>query len=145
MHNNGGDSWSPWAVVGHLLHGDESEYIDRARIILQHGESRPFDPFDREAMFHQYQGIPLSDLLDRFAAARRANVEELRAMRLTPERLATRGTHPSLGPVTLSQLLATWVAHDFNHTGQIVEVMARHYKEAVGPWIVYLNILARET
>jgi uncharacterized damage-inducible protein DinB len=143
MYNNGGESWSPWAVVGHMLHGEENDWIPRARIILDYGESRAFDPFDREAMFNKFEGIPLSDLLDRFAAARAKSMDELKALALTPERLQSPGLHPSLGKVSLSQLLSTWVVHDMNHLGQIVEVMARHYKQAVGPWIDYLPILTR--
>jgi uncharacterized damage-inducible protein DinB len=145
MHNNGGETWSPWAVVGHMLYNDEVNWMSRARFLLEHGESRAFEPFDSAGMFEKVEGIALPDLLDRFAAARRANVEALRALNLTPEKLALKGKHPSFGAVTLSQLLATWVVHDFNHTGQIVEVMSRHYKQAVGPWIQYLNILTRET
>ncbi len=145
MNNNGGDTWSPWATVGHMLHNEEVNWLSRARYVLKYGESKAFEPFDREAMFQKYEGIALPDLLDRFAAARRANLEALRALNLTPERLALKGLHPSLGPVTLSQLLAAWVAHDFNHIGQIVEVMSRHYKEAVGPWVQFLNILTRES
>ena len=144
MHDNGGGSWSPWAVVGHLLHGEENEWIPRARVILEHGEDVPFEPFDREAMFEQYTGVPLPELLDRFAAARLSNLDDLRSFGLASIHLSLRGTHPSLGPVTLSNLLATWVVHDFNHLGQVAEVMARHYKDAVGPWVEYLPILTRE-
>jgi uncharacterized damage-inducible protein DinB len=144
MNNNGGETWSPWATVGHILLNEETNYMTRARFLLEHGENRAFEPLDPAAMFEKYKGVALPDLLDRFAAARKANLDALRAMNLTPDRLALKGKHPSLGTVTLSQLLSTWVAHDFNHTGQIVEVMSRHYKEAVGPWTVFLNILTRE-
>lgn len=144
MQNNGDGSWSPWAVVGHMLHGDESEWISRIRVILEHGEEQPFEPFDREAMFQQYEGIPLPELLDRFAAVRQTNLSDLREFGLASFHLSLKGTHPTLGPVMLSNLLATWVTHDFNHIGQIVEVMARHYKGAVGPWVQLLPILTRE-
>jgi hypothetical protein len=143
MADNGDGSWSPWAVVGHLLNGEENEWIARARIILEYGESREFDPFDREAMFTQYVGIPLPELLDRFATARLINLDDLRSFGLAPHHLALKGKHPTLGAVTLSQLLSTWVVHDFNHIGQIVEVMSRHYKDAVGPWVEFLPILTR--
>jgi len=145
MQDNGDGSWSPWAVVGHMLHGEENNWISRARVILEHGEDKEFEPFDREAMFEQYVGIPLEELLDRFAAARQANLDDLRAFGLAPHHLTLKGAHPSLGAVTLSQLLSTWVVHDFNHIGQIVEVMSRHYKDAVGPWVDFLPILTRES
>jgi len=145
LANNGGESWSAWAVVGHLLHGEENDWIARARIILDYGDTRPFDPFDRKEMFEKYEGIALPKLLDKFRAARAANLDALRAMNLTAEKLQTRGQHPALGKVTLSQLLSTWVAHDMNHLGQIVETLSRHYKEAVGPWIEFLPILTRES
>jgi uncharacterized damage-inducible protein DinB len=139
----GPDTWSAYDVVGHLLHGEETDWIARARIILEEGESRPFDSFDRTAMFEKYQGASLDQLLDAFAAARERNLATLDELDVTPEKLALKGTHPSLGTVTLSQLLATWVVHDLNHIGQIVEVMAHQYGEAVGPWRAYLAILTR--
>lgn len=143
MLDNDGGSWSPWAVVGHMLNGEENEWISRARVILEYGESREFEPFDRAAMFEQYAGVPLPELLDRFANARQVNLDDLRSFGLASHHLALKGKHPTLGPVTLSQLLSTWVAHDFNHIGQIVEVMSRHYKDAVGPWAEFLPILTR--
>jgi hypothetical protein len=145
MADNGGGSWSPWAVVGHMLHGEENDWIPRARIILEFGESQPFEPFDREAMFEKYVGIPLPELLDRFAAARQTNIDDLQSFGLASFHMALKGSHPTLGEVTLSNLLATWVAHDFNHIGQIAEVMSRHYKDAVGPWVEFLPILTRES
>jgi uncharacterized damage-inducible protein DinB len=139
----GPDTWSAYDIVGHLLHGEEADWIVRSRIILEHGERRPFDSFDRTAMFEQYHGCSLDQLLASFEQARANNLATLSELRITPEQFARTGTHPALGTVTLSQLLATWVVHDLNHIGQIVEVMARQYAEAVGPWSAYLAILTR--
>ena len=117
--------------------------IERARVILEHGEEQPFDTFNRTAMFEQSQGRSLDQLLAAFAQARADNLATLRELDITPEKLTLTGAHPALGTVTLSQLLATWVVHDLNHIGQIVEVMSRQYAEAVGPWNAYLAILTR--
>ncbi len=141
--DEGPDTWSAYDIVGHLLHGDEADWIERARTILEYGEQRPFNSFNRTAMFEKYQSFSLDQLLVAFEQARTKNLATLREMHITPEKLALKGTHPTLGNVTLSQLLATWVAHDLNHLGQIVEVMARQYAEAVGPWKAYLAILTR--
>jgi uncharacterized damage-inducible protein DinB len=139
----GPDTWSASDIVGHLLHGDETDWIARSRIILEHGETRPFDSFNRTAMFEKYQGFSLDQLLAAFEQVRANNLATLSEWHLTPEQLTLKGTHPALGTVTLSQLLATWVVHDLNHIGQIVEVMSRQYAEAVGPWSAYLAILTR--
>jgi len=139
----GPDTWSAYDIVGHLLHGDEGNWIARSRIILDHGEQRPFDAFNRTAMFEKYQGYSLDQLLAAFAQTRAKDLATLAEWQLTPKKLALKGTHPALGTVTLSQLLSTWVVHDLNHIGQIVEVMARQYAEAVGPWTAYLAILTR--
>jgi len=139
----GPDTWSAHDVVGHLLHAEEADWIPRAHIILEEGEGHPFESFDRTAMFEKYQGYSLDQLLDAFAERRAQNLAELDGWNVTPEQLTLKGTHPALGTVTLSQLLATWVAHDLNHIGQIVEVIARQYAEAVGPWRAYLAILTR--
>jgi uncharacterized damage-inducible protein DinB len=139
----GPDTWSAYDIVGHLLHGEEGDWITRARRILEQGESRPFDTFNRTAMFESYKGTSLEHLLEAFAQARAANLETLREMGITTEKLSLKGMHPALSTVTLSQLLATWVVHDLNHTGQIVEVMSHQYGEAVGPWRTYLGILTR--
>jgi hypothetical protein len=141
--DEGPDTWSAYNVVGHLLHGEETDWIPRARMILEHGESRPFDSFDRTAMFTKYANYTVDQLLSAFDRARARSLAELDALDITPEKLACTGLHPSLGRVTLSQLLATWAVHDLNHTGQIVEVMSRQYAEAVGPWRAYLAILNR--
>lgn len=141
--NEGEQTWSPFDVLGHLIHGEHADWIPRARSILQFGESRTFDPFNRTAMFEQSQGKTLDDLLDEFGAARRANLAELREMKLDANDLKKTGLHPdpALGSVTLEQLLATWVAHDISHITQISRTMARQYRDAVGPWRQYISIL----
>jgi uncharacterized damage-inducible protein DinB len=139
----GPGTWSAYDIVGHLLEGEEHDWIVRARVILDHGEGHPFESFNRAAMLEKPAESSLDALLAAFERARARSIATLDALGITPERLDRRGTHPALGTVTLSQLLATWVAHDLNHIGQIVEVMARQYAEAVGPWIAYLNILTR--
>lgn len=139
----GPDTWSAYDIVGHLLHGDEGDWIARVRMILEHGDSRPFASFNRTAMFEESQGKTLGQLLAAFVEARARNLETLASLDITPEKLARRGLHPSLGPVTLANVLSTWVAHDLNHTGQIVEVMAHQYEDAVGPWKAFLGILTR--
>lgn len=139
--NEGGKTWSPYDVVGHLIHGERTDWIARARIILQQGESRPFDRFDRFAQERDSQGKSLAQLLDEFARLRAQNLDTLRAMKLRPEDLARRGRHPALGTVTLSQLLASWPAHDMTHLHQISRIMAHQYREAVGPWSKFMGVL----
>ena len=143
LSNEGPDSWSPFDVVGHLIHGEEADWIPRARIILEYGESRAFEPFDRFAMFEKSRGKSMGDLLDRFERLRAESLRELEGMNLTPEMLGKRGMHPELGAVTLGQLLSTWVVHDLGHVGQIVRVLAKQYGEAVGVWRAYLPVLSR--
>lgn len=139
----GDGTWSPFDVVGHLIHGERTDWIPRAELILGHGEAVTFPPFDRFAMFEASRGRTLADLLDTFADLRAANVQRLRDLVPTAAELSRRGRHPELGPVTLEQHLATWVAHDLSHIGQIVRVMARRYTAAVGPWRAYLPLLGR--
>jgi uncharacterized damage-inducible protein DinB len=141
QNSEGPDRWSPFDVVGHLIHGEETDWIPRARIILEHGKSRAFDPFDRLAMFEKSEGKKLNELLDTFESLRAMNLQLLKEMNVTPAKLELEGLHPELGPVTLGELLSTWVAHDLNHTGQIVRVMSKQYADAVGPWKAYLSIL----
>ena len=141
--NEGPDTWSPFDVLGHLIHGEETDWIPRARMILEYGEHRAFEPFDRFAMFEKSRGRSLAELLLTFQQLREKSLQDLEQLNLTPEMLAKRGMHPELGVVTLSQLLSTWVVHDLGHVGQIVRVMAKQYKEAVGPWQEYLPILSR--
>jgi hypothetical protein len=134
------DAWSPYQVCGHLLHIEQSDWMDRTRVILRHGTTQVFDPVDREAGFATFDGWPVGRLLDEFAAARRANLDELRGL-VTPDDLDRRGLHPDFGAVTLAELLATWVVHDFNHLHQIVKTMAKRYTVAVGPWRAFLPVL----
>ena len=139
--NEGPETWSASDVVGHLIHGEETDWIPRARIILEHGEDRAFEPFDRFAQFDRFAGWSVERLLDRFAELRRANLDVVRDWQLTNSQLALPGRHPELGAVTLQQLLATWVVHDLNHIAQIARVMAKQYKDEVGVWQAYLSIL----
>jgi uncharacterized damage-inducible protein DinB len=138
--DEGPGTWSPYQVLGHLTHIEESDWIDRTRVILEHGVSRPFDPVDREAGFSRFAGFTVDELLDRFAEVRAANLVALRSL-VDGGALARRGMHPVFGEVTLAQLLATWVVHDLNHLGQIVKAMAKQYREAIGPWRDLLPIL----
>jgi hypothetical protein len=140
--HEGGDTWSPFDVIGHLIHGERTDWMPRARIILEHGESTPFEKFDRLAQFAESRGRTLASLLDEFAALRRDNVRALDALHLTGADLDRRGRHPELGGVTLRQLLATWVAHDLDHVMQISRVLARQYTDEVGPWRAYLRIIS---
>ncbi len=139
----GAGTWSPFDVVGHLIHGERTDWMIRAELILTRGESAAFTPFDRVAMFQASRGKSLGELLDTFAELRAANLRRLRELGLGPADLERRGRHPELGPVTLGQLLATWVAHDLGHLGQVARVMARRYTTAVGPWRAYLPVLGR--
>ncbi len=139
--DEGENTWSPFDVVGHLNHAERADWIPRAIIILRHGESRPFDPFDREGHVREVQGKSLAQLLDEFAHLRTQNLIELRAWKLKPSHLGKRGQHPSLGTVTLSQLLATWAAHDLTHLHQLSRILAYQYRDPVGPWSQYLGVL----
>ena len=140
-HNEGPDTWSAFDIVGHLISGERRDWIPRLQILLQHGEARPFDPFDRFAQFKESEGKSLEELLDTFAELRKENLAKLQALNLQPKDFARKGMHPSLGPVTLSELLATWAAHDLTHLHQLSRVMAHQYREAVGPWSVYMGVL----
>jgi len=137
----GPGTWSPFDVVGHLIHGERTDWIPRIEHILQHGDAVPFPAFDREAMFAASSGLPLGELLETFARLRAENLDRLAALRLTEADLSRPGRHPDLGPVALGQHLSTWVAHDLGHIAQVVRLMARQYSEAVGPWRAYLSIL----
>jgi hypothetical protein len=134
-------SWTPFDVVGHLIHGERTDWIPRAEIIRSHGAAPTFDVFDRVAMFEASRGKSLGQLLDEFAELRAANIARLEAMRLTAADLERTGRHPELGIVTLGQHLATWVAHDLSHIAQIARVMGKRYRETVGPWRAYLPML----
>ena len=137
----GPDTWSPFDVVGHLIHGERSDWMPRVEHILQHGETVTFPRFEREAMFVESKGQSLPELLDTFADLRAESLAHLSALGLTDADLDRRGTHPEFGSVTMGQLLATWTAHDLGHMTQVTRVMARQYTETVGPWRAYLSLL----
>jgi DinB superfamily len=141
LTTGGKESWSPFDIVGHLIVGERTDWMARARIILEHGEARPFDPFDRLAQVKESQGKSLDQLLDEFAHLREGNLAALQALNLQPKDLARRGMHPELGVVTLAELLATWAVHDLTHLHQLSRVMAYQYQNAVGPWSAYLGVL----
>jgi hypothetical protein len=141
LRNEGENTWSAFDVVGHLIHGDRTDWMPRARMILHFGEAKTFEPFDRWAQQQDSQGKSLGQLLDEFARVRSVSLGELRALNLRQEDCDRRGRHPALGGVTLSQLLATWAAHDLTHLHQISRIMAHQYREAVGPWSKYLGVL----
>jgi hypothetical protein len=141
FRNEGENTWTVFDVVGHLVHGERTDWIQRAKVVLQFGETQPFKPFDRQGFEQEKQVKSLGEFLDEFARLRSENLDELRALNLRPEDLALRGRHPALGVVTLSELLATWAAHDLTHLHQISRIMAHQYREAVGPWSTYLGVL----
>lgn len=141
-HQNEGDNtWSPFDVVGHLIHGEKTDWMVRAQIILSDHSERPFEPFDRFAQSASSKGKSMAQLLDEFGSLRAQNLDRLKALRLSEKDLAREGMHPELGKVTLRQLLATWVAHDLGHIVQISRVMAKQYTAEVGPWVKYLGVL----
>ena len=142
MHRNEGENtWSAFDIVGHLIYCERTDWMPRARMVLKFGETQAFEPFDREGHVRESAGKSLAQLLDEFARVRSENLGELGALNLQPEDLARRGRHPAFGAVTLSELLATWAAHDLNHLHQISRVMAHQYRQAVGPWSAYLGVL----
>jgi hypothetical protein len=140
--NEGGDTFSPFDVVGHLIHGEKTDWMPRARMILETGDQRAFEPFDRFAQKEASRGKTLDELLDEFTRLRAANIAALKALALKPSDLDRRGQHPKLGSVTLRQLLATWVAHDLDHVIQIARVIGRQYTDEVGPWTAHLRIIS---
>lgn len=139
--DEGESTWSPRVVLGHLIHGERTDWVPRARLILAQGQNRKFEPFDRFAQLRTSRERTVAELLDEFARMRTDNLGMLRGWRLTRTELLLEGEHPELGVVTLEQLLSTWVAHDLGHIAQIARVMARQYRDAVGPWRAYLPIL----
>jgi hypothetical protein len=141
MHNEGNDTWNAVQVVGHLIHGDRTDWMTRAKIILQSGESRPFPPFDRLGHLRESEGKSLNHLLDEFALVRSDSLRQLRELNLQPKDLELRGQHPAFGSVTLSQLVATWAVHDLTHLHQLSRILAHQYRDAVGPWQQYLGVL----
>jgi hypothetical protein len=143
LTNEGPDTWSPFDVVGHLIHGEVTDWIPRVKIILERGEARTFTPFDRFAFFQKSKGKTLHELLAIFSGLRKENLRVLEELKLEPQQFELIGTHPEFGTVTLGQLIATWVVHDLDHIEQIVRTMASQYRDNAGPWKVYLSILKR--
>jgi DinB superfamily len=141
LRNEGEKTMSAFDVVGHLINGERTNWMPRARMILQFGETREFEPFDRWKQIRESKDKSLGQLLDEFAGLRSESLDELRALNLRKEDLERRGRHPALGAVTLSELLASWAAHDMTHLHQISRIMAHQYREAVGPWSRYLGVL----
>ena len=139
--NEGPETWSPYDIIGHLIHGEKTDWIPRLKIILSDKEDKTFVPFDRFAQFEESQGKTLEQLLEEFSTLRKENLVYLRSLNLTDQQLEMTGMHPELGPVTLSELLASWVVHDLNHISQISRVMAHQYKNEVGVWQAYMGIL----
>ena len=140
-NNEGGESWSPFDIVGHLVHGEKKDWILRARTILEYGEGKPFEPFDRFAQFKDSEGKTLNDLLEEFAKLRKGNVDVLINLKLDEDDFNKQGIHPEFGKVTLKQLFSTWVVHDLSHIRQISRVMAKQYKNEIGPWEKYLPVI----
>ncbi len=140
--HEGGETWSPTDVLGHLIHGERTDWMPRVRHILEHGDTTAFDPFDRTAQFHESAGLDMPALLDEFTRLRHANLRDLATLALDEAALDRPGRHPALGPVTMRQLLATWVAHDLDHVTQIARVLARQYEDEVGPWRAYLRVIS---
>ena len=139
--NEGGNTWTAIDIFGHLISGERTDWLPRARIILQHGEARTFDPFDMHGHLREIEGKSLNQLLDEFAHIRTSNLLELRAWKLQAADLERRGVHPTQGVVTLSQLLSTWAAHDLTHLHQLTRVLAYPYRDAVGSWSKFLGVL----
>ncbi len=140
-NNEGKETWSPYDVMGHLIHGEKTDWIPRMEIILSDRKDKTFIPFDRFAQYNDSIGKNINELLDEFSVLRAQNIKMLLSENLTSLDLNLKGIHPELGPVTLRQLLSSWVVHDLNHISQIVRVMAYQYQEEVGPWKQYLKII----
>ncbi len=141
FRNEGGNTWRAFDVVGHLIHAERANWMPRAKILLEFGETRAFEPFDRLGHVGPSQGKSLSEVLDEFATARSKSLDELRTLNLQPKDFERRGQHPALGVVNLSQLLAAWAGHDLTHLHQISRIMAHQYRESVGPWSAYLGVM----
>ncbi|MBL4663995.1 MAG: DinB family protein [Flavobacteriaceae bacterium] len=141
-HNDEGrDTWSPYDVIGHLIHGEKTDWMPRLEIVLSNSENNTFEPYDRFVQFEMSEGKSLGDLLDEFEMLRKQNLRTLKSKFLTSQDLTKIGIHPELGPVTLSQMLSAWVVHDLGHIAQVSRVMAKQYGDEVGPWPKYLTIL----
>jgi hypothetical protein len=139
--NEGGETWSPFDILGHFIHGDQTDWVERAKVILSSSEDKTFVPFDRFAQFDKSKGKTVQDLLNEFSSVRDEKIQELRGLNISDDSLKLLGNHPTLGKVNLQQLIATWVVHDLSHIAHILRNMANQYREEVGPWIEYLRIL----
>ncbi len=139
--NEGSNTWSPYDIVGHLIHGEKTDWIPRLGVILQNSENKTFNEFDREAQFKNSLGKNLKELLLEFQLLREENLDKLKSLNLSEKKLTLKGIHPEFGEITLKQLLATWTVHDLGHIAQISRVLAKQYKKEVGPWTAYLGIL----
>jgi hypothetical protein len=139
--NEGEETWSPFDVMGHLIHGEKTDWIARLEIILSDGPNKEFSPFDRFAQFEESKGKNMVQLLAEFRSLRQQNLAILHSKTIDAAALLKKGVHPVFGEVTLEHLLATWVAHDLGHIAQIARVMAKQYKQEVGPWEAFLPIL----
>lgn len=140
-NNEGGETWSVYDVIGHLVHGEKNDWIQRAEIILSENPDKTFRAFDRFAQFEESRGKSLTQLLDEFKSLREKNIENLRSKKISEKDFEEKGIHPAFGEVLLSQLISTWVVHDLDHISQISRVMAKQYKNDVGPWVEYLKVL----
>ncbi len=141
FNNEGAGTWSVYDVMGHLIHGEKTDWLIRIELILSDDAEKKFEPFDRFAQFETSKGKSMAQLLEEFRQVRMANIEKLRKLDIGHDELIRTGIHPSFGKVTLSQLVSAWVVHDLDHIAQIARVMAKQYKEEVGPWVEYLKIL----
>jgi hypothetical protein len=141
MQNEGSNTWGPYDIVGHLIHGEKTDWTPRMELILSDFSDKHFVPFDRFAQYNDSKGKTLQELLDEFTELRKDNIELLQKQNISANDLQKEGIHPRFGKVTLEQLLATWTVHDLNHIAQAVRVMAQQYKAAVGPWVEFLKIL----
>lgn len=141
FNNEGPDTWSPFDIVGHLIHGEKTDWIPRARIILSDREDKTFIPFDRFAQFENSKGKSLEQLLKEFKELRKENIQALQALKIDQEKLNAKGIHPDFGAVTLKQLLATWTVHDLSHIHQMTRVLGKNYQTEAGPWKAFISIL----
>ncbi len=142
MPNEGPETFSPYDVVGHLIHGEKTDWVPRAKMILEFGNTKIFERYDRFAQYEESKEKSLQQLLEEFEVIRRENMNWIKSLNLTENDLGRRGMHPVLGEVTLRNLLATWVAHDLTHLAQVTRVMAKQYKEEMGPWPEFFRILS---
>jgi len=142
MNNEGADTFSPYDVVGHLVHGEKTDWAPRIKMILDHGTAKSFEVFDRFAMYEESKGKTMQQLLNEFEALRKQNITWFKSLDLQESDYDRKGMHPQLGEVTLRNLVATWVVHDLTHVAQITRVMAKQYKTEIGQWVEFFRILS---